>query len=114
MPVRVHFDDAGPDGYLLTFPYDAEVVGLVKALPKNRRRYSPDTKQWAVHPDVARDLVGALHAHGHTTTGLDSSDGAQQGTQREPRPTPVNVSGDPRIRQAIALLEAVLADDPGF
>ncbi|AWK74271.1 hypothetical protein CBI38_24665 [Rhodococcus oxybenzonivorans] len=92
----IRFTDTG-SGHALTFSYDPDVVGIVKALPSNRRKYNPDGKQWMVHPEVVQGLVDALTAHGHTVTGLDAQEVPTGGV-------------DPRLTQAVALLRDVIAD----
>ena len=54
----VFFQDLGYE-YAITFSYDAELVDLLKTVPKNFRSWEPDTKQWAncllVRPDSGQD-----------------------------------------------------------
>ena len=47
--------------YAVTFGYDADVVDLVKTVPKSFRSWEPDTRQWRVAswytPNPGQDLA---------------------------------------------------------
>lgn len=43
------------DDYIVHFPYDANIVSLVKELPRSSRKWDPARKQWIV--------TGYIHAH---------------------------------------------------
>ena len=95
--MTIHFTNDGA-GYGLRFSYDADIVALIKVLPRDQRRYSPDSKEWAVRSDAVPKLAESFRAHGYAVTGLD-----------EPS-APRITSSDPRLRQALALLTAVVSE----
>lgn len=62
---------ATPDtgGTRLTFPYDPDVIALVKTVPGHRRRYSATTKAWWIASTEITSLIGVLESAGHRVVG---------------------------------------------
>ena len=67
---------------MVTLSYDADVVDLLKAVPKHFRSWRPETKQWRIAAWYSPILARIMHARGHVVVGIDVTDPAPQ----RPRP----------------------------
>lgn len=60
-------DDSDSESVRVNFPYDPELVAMVKDLiSPSLRSYDPPTKTWSVHGDVADRLADEMIKAGHT------------------------------------------------
>lgn len=60
-----------PAGYDVTFPYEAEIVELIKAeVHPSKRKWEPARKAWAVDAGVAATLAEILIKAGYAVVGL--------------------------------------------
>ncbi|MCW5809078.1 MAG: hypothetical protein KIT31_42385 [Deltaproteobacteria bacterium] len=60
----------GDDGWLhCRFPYDADTVAAIKDIEREDRRWDPDTRTWAVDPDLHPELVELLSRRFEVTDG---------------------------------------------
>lgn len=64
--VRVNRD---PPGARVTFPFDGDVVELIKTLPSGARRWDPVRKSWWVGPLEVDALITILETGGHRIVG---------------------------------------------
>ena len=69
----VFFNDLGRE-HAVTFDYDADVVDLLKTVPKNFRSWRPETKQWRIASWYSPILARSLRQHEHHTVGIDVRD----------------------------------------
>ena len=69
----VFFQDQG-DRYAVMFSYNADLVDLMKTVPKQFRWWDPDTKKWHIASWYALILAKAIRERGHPVVGLDEPD----------------------------------------
>ena len=69
----------GGEWYDINFRYDPDLVDLIKnTIPSAFRKYDPATHTWSAAKVWAQAFAQALHAAGHTTSGIPSGmSGAQ-------------------------------------
>lgn len=66
----IRFERRSADDYTVRFPYDREVVELVKTVPRWARTWNAVTKQWTVDSLYVPELADELRALGHTIVGI--------------------------------------------
>src|SRR5271165_5519105 len=70
MATAVSFTRRGPNYFAVRFPYDANIVALVKTLPNYARTWEPAAKEWVIDAGHAPALAAHLRECGYTVVGL--------------------------------------------
>lgn len=101
-------DDPDTEWTKIAFPYDPDLVELVKQVSPGVRKYDPDTKTWSVLDELAVRLADEMTKTGHVVL---------HGDEPPPAPLPPIESGTFRtivdgfdVKQAAA---AIVASLPG-
>lgn len=63
--LRIGADD---EWGILTFPYDRDVIAIVKSLPSYDRGWDGERKQWRVRSSACEQLIDMFTQNGHTVT----------------------------------------------
>ncbi len=71
-PLTVTFEPRSDRWYVVSFPYDAHLVELVKNVPPTARSWDPQAREWTVHASYAAQLGLMMQQSGYAVTGAPS------------------------------------------
>ena len=82
----VRFGPSSGGRRTVSFPYDPDVVAIVKTIPASGRSWDPARKQWTVSDLYARELADTLQAEGYPVVGLTATPPPPPPPPRQPPP----------------------------
>lgn len=67
--------------YAVCFPYDPDIVTLIKRVPSHARSWNPEIKEWRVSDVYVNELAALLKKNGHHVLGVGAANATASTSQ---------------------------------